>query len=374
MGGLVGRYALLWLEDQAIDPAVRTYLTFDTPHGGANIPLGIQIWLEFFEGESAEAADLLALLDRPAARQMLLYHHGQAAPGHDPLRDVFLAELSALGGQPAGPRRVAVANGSGVGTGLGFAAGDQIIDYEYSSFLVDVIGNVWAVPDGGTGQIFEGLLDPILFPAVSRNESVTGTQPWDNAPGGTRDSMAQMDSVAAPYGDIVALHPSHCFIPTVSALGLPAADPFLDVSALADPAAGTGFDAVYFPAGNQPHVDVTAENKAWILGELTEEATAVGPGDSRPGGLRLAPPAPNPVRGSTRVRLTIATGGRVRADVLDVRGRRVARLLDGVLPAGEHMIPWGGRDASGRRASAGIYWIRVEAAGEQAARSLVLLP
>ena len=59
---------------------------------------------------------------------------------------------------------------------------------------------------------------------------VNGTLPYDSAPGGWRASMAQLDTTQAPYGDIVALHNAHCFIPTVSALDLPTSDLFFDVA------------------------------------------------------------------------------------------------------------------------------------------------
>jgi hypothetical protein len=71
MGGLVSRYALAWMENNADPHRVRNFISFDVPHAGANIPLGIQYWLDFFSGLSSEAADLLARLDTPAARQML---------------------------------------------------------------------------------------------------------------------------------------------------------------------------------------------------------------------------------------------------------------------------------------------------------------
>ena len=43
MGGLVARFGLLWMEQQNILRRVRTYISFDSPQKGANIPL----WLSF---------------------------------------------------------------------------------------------------------------------------------------------------------------------------------------------------------------------------------------------------------------------------------------------------------------------------------------
>jgi len=206
MGGLVGRYALAHLEAQSSAAHVRSFISFDTPHQGANIPLGVQYWVQFFADQSAEAARLRDLLNTPAARQMLVYHFTDppsATASADPLRAQLLADFAALGDYPSRPRRVAIANGSGAGVGQTFAAGEQVVRYEYVSFLVDVTGNVWAVPDGGSATIFRGIID-YLFPPpdVQTTVTVSGTAPYDNAPGGTRSTMADMDATMAPFGDI----------------------------------------------------------------------------------------------------------------------------------------------------------------------------
>lgn len=375
MGGLVSRYALAWMEANADAHRVRTFVSFDVPHAGANIPLGIQYWLDFFSDQSVDAANLLARLDTPAARQMLLYHHttppgatGQA----DALRAVFESELAGLGEYPAQPRRVALSNGSGIGANQGFAAGGQIIRYVYDSFLVDVRGNVWAVPSGGSTQIFQGLLDPIFLPADVMNVSVSGTLPWDNAPGGSRNSMAQMDAVAAPYGDIIALYPNHCFIPTVSALDIATTDPFYDVAGDPDLLAHTPFANVYVPDGNEPHITVTPENAVWLLDEIDPPPTSVRDATSPPAFSLLAA-APNPFGDATTVRWDLSRGARVHADVFDVRGRRVASLVDGIRAAGPGEVRWSGRDGSGRAVAAGVYFVRVEVAGETQARRVVLV-
>jgi hypothetical protein len=52
----------------------------------------------------------------------------------------------------------------------------------------------------------------------------------------------------------------------------------------------------------------------------------------------------------------------VVAAVYDLRGRLVAELMRGDLPAGEHELYWDGR-AEGRVAEAGVYLLRVS--GEQ---------
>jgi len=370
MGGLVSRYALDWLENEGVDARVRTWISFDAPQRGADIPLGLQHWLQFFADQSTDAAYLLSRLDTPAARQMLLYHHAAtsgstAAP--DPLRAGLLADLAAVGDWPSRPRKVAIVNGSGTGQDQGFGPGAQLIDYTYRSFLVDIDGNVWAVPDGGAARtVFYGGINQIWpLPDTYQTIAVGGTLPWDGAPGGSRASMAQMDTTAVPYGDIVALHDSHCFIPTVSSLAIAGAGPFYDVAGDPDLLAHTPFDAVYWPTANQEHIAITAENKGWFMTELEAGLSGV---DEVPGlaaaGPRLLPAAPNPFNPRTDVRFVLTTPGPVTLRVYDLAGRRVRTLLGGeTMAAGPHAAKWNGRDDSGRGLASGVYVLRLETGG-----------
>jgi hypothetical protein len=372
MGGLCSRYALAWLESQGLPHRVRTWISFDGPQSGADIPLGLQYWIDFFSGQSVSAAEFLATLERPAARQLLLYHltrpagtTGQA----DPLRDSLQVHLAALGGWPTQPRRVAVANGSGAGQDQGFAPGAQLIRYEYSSLFVALTGDVWAVPEQVSGTIFRGSLR-ILFSTTSQTVAVSGTLPWDGAPGGSRASMTQLDTTAAPYGDIVALHPSHCFVPTVSALALAPDDPFFDVDGTADLLARTPFDAVYYPAANQEHVAITPESAEWFRTEIEQGVVGVLSG-AAPRLSLLA--APNPSAGPARLTFTLAEAGPVRLGLYDLGGRAVRTLVRDARGAGSCTVAWDGRDDRGAPVPPGVYFARLEAGGRALVRRLVRL-
>jgi len=77
-----------------------------------------------------------------------------------------------------------------------------------------------------------------------------------------------------------------------------------------------------------------------------------------PAGLSLAA-RPNPFLGATDVSFVLAAAGvRVRVDVIDVTGRRVAVLADGPRAAGPHTVRW----VPGR-VPAGVYWLRVDTDG-----------
>ncbi len=375
MGGLIARYALAYMEQEGIEHGTRLYMSFDSPHRGANIPLGIQYWMEFFSEDSAEAQFLRDRLNTPAARQLLVYHFTDP-PGstgeHDPLMDDFEADLAAVGDYPAIPRRVAVANGSGYGLGQGFAAGDQLIDYEYSSLLVDIVGNVWAVPYGSPGMVFDGLMD-LIWPLPDRDMQVTvsGTEPYDNAPGGTRASMVQMDTTEAPYGDIVALHDDHCFIPTVSALDIETDDLFHDIAG--DPSIMdlTPFDAIFYAVTNEEHVTITPENAVWIMHEV--ELGVTGFDEEMPRIPVLSQNYPNPFNPQTNIDFLMPRTDAVRIDVFDVAGRKVATLLDGLLEKGPHSVSWNGEDGEGCPSATGVYFYRLETCGLVLTRKMILL-
>jgi hypothetical protein len=87
----------------------------------------------------------------------------------------------------------------------------------------------------------------------------------------------------------------------------------------------------------------------------------VGPGPDPGTGPPVLVFAPNPfAQGATTARLTLARAGRVRGDILDVRGRHVRRLLDGFRPAGELTVAWDGRDDLGMAVASGVYLYRIE--------------
>ena len=99
----------------------------------------------------------------------------------------------------------------------------------------------------------------------------------------------------------------------------------------------------------------------------TQVADVVWPGGAT--GLQLAV-APAPARGETYIAFTLPADGRVRVEVLDVTGRRVALLADGVRPAGQYEIRWSPRDSG---AEAGVYFVRLASSSGTRARRLVTL-
>jgi hypothetical protein len=94
------------------------------------------------------------------------------------------------------------------------------------------------------------------------------------------------------------------------------------------------------------------------------------------GGLipaELAQSDPNPVRDNTTIRFTLQEPGDILLGVFDIAGRPVRTLAEGSRGAGAHAVAWNGRDAAGDRVPAGIYFYRLEGAGFDVTRKLVVV-
>jgi hypothetical protein len=82
---------------------------------------------------------------------------------------------------------------------------------------------------------------------------------------------------------------------------------------------------------------------------------------------------PNPFTSSTAIWLEMPEPGRARAAIYDAAGRLVRTLKDGLLTSGRHRINWDGRNATGARAAAGVYFASVGAGYERRCIRLMLI-
>ena len=71
----------------------------------------------------------------------------------------------------------------------------------------------------------------------------------------------------------------------------------------------------------------------------------------------LSMPFPNPAQATTRLDFTVGHEAHVKLSVMDLQGRQVAVLADGVYPSGCHRIAWDGRSGQ-QRVPVGIYFVR----------------
>ena len=97
-------------------------------------------------------------------------------------------------------------------------------------------------------------------------------------------------------------------------------------------------------------------------------------GSALPQAWTLGQNYPNPFNPSTLIPYQVPTAGRVRLEVFNVLGQRVATLVDEEQSAGVHTAVWNATDAAGRAVSAGVYFYRLSSAGQPTlTRRMVLL-
>lgn len=89
--------------------------------------------------------------------------------------------------------------------------------------------------------------------------------------------------------------------------------------------------------------------------------------------LTLYQNLPNPFNPTTVISYYVPEAGPVRLEVFDIRGSRVAVLVDGRADKGMHSVTWKGADGKGNAAGTGIYFYRLVAGKETISRKMVLL-
>jgi hypothetical protein len=65
---------------------------------------------------------------------------------------------------------------------------------------------------------------------------------------------------------------------------------------------------------------------------------------------------PNPFNPKTTLTFSLSSEQRASLRIMDVRGRLVAVLADGRIPAGEYQSSWNGRDRAGHSVASGVYY------------------
>jgi len=82
---------------------------------------------------------------------------------------------------------------------------------------------------------------------------------------------------------------------------------------------------------------------------------------------------PNPFNPDTRLRFDCAEQAHVKLLILNVNGRTVRTLVDGIRPRGRHEVRWDGRDDRGARLASGLYFARFITKKAQFTRRMLLL-
>ncbi|MFF8960354.1 esterase/lipase family protein [Streptomyces sp. NPDC014894] len=283
MGGLVTRYALAKMERQRMQHEVSTYLSYDTPHNGAWLPLGVQAFAHYVKEHWGGPATPLYnsfshLVNSPAARQMLRWHLEtaagttlDAADGRHQDRTDFLAALERMGNWPQIPRLLGVANGTGTGAGNSIPAGDTAM----AAYGPALIGQLDTQARGS--QTVARIDKPGQDPTEIRT---TGFPELDGAPGGLFPQAPALGD-AAGFGIAAMLagrvnrteadltHNTSTFVPTISAV---ASADINDHDALYAKIDSERSDLHDFKCAttNEGHTTMTRELGEWIVTRLKE--------------------------------------------------------------------------------------------------------
>ncbi|MEV0412039.1 hypothetical protein AB0I68_14875 [Streptomyces sp. NPDC050448] len=265
MGGMVARYALAKMEMQRMDHRTGVYLSFDTPHRGAWVPIGLQAFAHYL----AEVDDTyLRQIGSPAAQQMLWrYVDGvNGSPKVSPMRTEFNEQLRKVGWWPRIPRLLGVSSGRGDGVGNGVGAEEKTLScsgplFDGTYFLAQSQG------DPAEVAVLNGVL------GGPHTITTRGFPELDGAPGGTLESFGILGDTLSSFGEAVDMvHRTVCFVPSVSAVAIRDLDRQEDLYAHIDsmPPDESELDDYMLSGKNDPHAIMTAEIGEWVLDRLPD--------------------------------------------------------------------------------------------------------
>ena len=96
------------------------------------------------------------------------------------------------------------------------------------------------------------------------------------------------------------------------------------------------------------------------------------PGETPPA-FHLHQNHPNPFNPSTAISYELETAAHVQLAIYDVHGVLVRTLVDGPRFPGGETVSWNGTDDGGNAVATGVYFYRLEVAGQAETRRMVLL-
>lgn len=298
MGGLISRYALRYMEQYNLNHDTRLYISFDSPHLGANVPIGFQHLFNYMGfgpvGDVTMQALVNGMLKSPAAREMLIDHfegHLQTGSitefvttpasalqpvGCPNYRTAFQTELNTMG-FPATTRNVSIANGAGNGTMTGIP-GMVVMNHTFNiSSTQRAIINLNFTPSIAQNTIevshFKGQQWLIFwitgYESLAKSKAPSYTDGLDSAPGGRFD-MNSLSSLGTGNALLTEFMNNlnimyFDFIPAWSSMSISnTQNLYSPITA----SSTTPFAASSIPTTNENHVTLTQDNVTFALNEI----------------------------------------------------------------------------------------------------------
>lgn len=297
MGGLISRYALRYMEMNNMNHDARLFISFDTPHKGANVPIGFQHFFNYLAfgplGNVAVQPLVNGLIKSPAARQMLIDHmegHLQTGSlfefntasnsllptGAPNFRTAFQNELNSMG-FPLNTRNVSISNGAGNGTN-NYSPNFEVMNYTLNFTTTQrAIINLRFTPAANlTNQVSRIRVQQLLFgfwisafESLANSKSPTFTSGLDTAPGG-RFNIASLgnglgtDPILGQFFDNINAD-YFTFIPTWSSMSIENTN---NLYTSVTSSSVSPFIASSIPTVNENHITLSATNVAFALNEI----------------------------------------------------------------------------------------------------------
>lgn len=316
MGGLISRYALAYMEQHNMDSRCKLWVSFDSPHLGANINIANQLMFEYMNrslGFVGSIKDAVYQLDAVAAQQMLIHHYKavlepqitalnlpdpEKIAGSPNFRERFAENMRSIGFPTSSCiRNVALLNGTDLGTiqspertfsnpsscseafniTLGFAPSVFVFKFLFGTSGPNSItmsaNNSPANSD--RCKVFDASVGGILglFPK-KYSQYIKGngfSKSFDVIAGGIYAVNKQIPGgdIHLPIANITRRFSNQSFIPTYSSMAISPTITNVDwASNLSyyrnNPMSGTPFKAIYAPPSNQDHVFITTAGVTFI--------------------------------------------------------------------------------------------------------------
>ncbi len=301
MGGVIAKRAIRQMENRGISHCIVSFTSFDAPHQGANLSLGLQNVIKYYKGTLRVCDDLHHRIIRRTASEQLLVNHETSSYREAGLRRLWVREDSLFGGYPEKPWLFAISNGSSKGTraNMNFSSTEKLqpgmplmrlqlktmlLFGWVNNYLVDIYAENFY--DRKHNAYYNGRIN-MGRKFYSHKDNLL----WDHVPG----SMMKQFQIFEHLGKTMFLKngflsDQSCFIPTVSSLDLKSTGLNLQNIVEKDFAVNTGdmsqvlsndmqtpFQRVYIPEANQEHIKLDTSkggNIDWLIAQLSDVSGA----------------------------------------------------------------------------------------------------
>ncbi|RQO31289.1 hypothetical protein DBR32_04795 [Taibaiella sp. KBW10] len=291
MGGQIARYGLAYMEKYGLNHNTRLYVSFDSPHKGANIPLSLQksIYAMGYGLNKKGAKDSYNNQLRSKAARQLLIEQTDGANGtavfHTQYYNNYLVNngISGSNGWPVNLRKVSLINGTALGKKTG-TEGVEIFNVYAGGFIkvINVKASSMPVYGSSINPFYRvGGFVSIFNPSYSVSENINNNNSrgsMDVVSGGTyttgailRDEIKET-AAGMNIGTFTnVLQETHCFIPSVSALAFNQtnfnwANAFNNRNLVCNNE--IPFNNYFTAKVNEDHVSLTETSAKWITAEI----------------------------------------------------------------------------------------------------------